>query len=175
MCIEETVEELEKYLADPAKGLPEEIFLLVTRLTPMVNVDLWIRDATGRILFTWRNDVHHGQGWHIPGGIIRFHETIRARITAVASGELNSTVRVIGEPLAMNEFIVPGQRNRSHFLAFLYLCELTAPLPESLKYREGEPVRGQYAWFDNIPEKLLPAHEPYRPLFERHFSAREIK
>ena len=64
---------IESTINDPQEGLPEVVFLFVTRHTPMINVDLLIRDAEGRVLLTWRDDGYeHSPGWHIPGGIIRY-------------------------------------------------------------------------------------------------------
>ena len=41
------IDAVESRIDDPHRGLPEEVFLFVTRLTPMVNVDLLIRDTSG--------------------------------------------------------------------------------------------------------------------------------
>ena len=66
---------LDSWALDPNGGLPEELFLFVSRLVPMVNVDLFISDDQGRVLLTWRDDEIFGAGWHIPGGMIRYKET----------------------------------------------------------------------------------------------------
>lgn len=83
MNLDEAIAAFEAYCPDPRSGLPEVVFLLMTRLTPMVNVDLLIQDPTGRTLLTWWDDSYHGAGWHIPGGIIRLKETAAQRIAAV--------------------------------------------------------------------------------------------
>ena len=54
---------------DAAIGLPEELFLYVSSITPLVNVDLLIKDDRGRALLTWRDDSYYGPDWHVPGGI----------------------------------------------------------------------------------------------------------
>ena len=59
---------IESTLDDPHRGLPEELFLFVSRITPLVNVDLLIQDDRGHTLLTWRDDEFHGAGWHVPGG-----------------------------------------------------------------------------------------------------------
>ena len=61
-------------LPDSKLGLPDDIFYLVSRLTPMINVDLLIVNEQNEKLLTWREDQFYGPGWHIPGGIIRFKE-----------------------------------------------------------------------------------------------------
>src|SRR6185295_12919473 len=79
---------LEARAAEVRRDLPEDMFLLVSRLTPLVNVDLLIKDNQNRTLLTWRDDEYYGAGWHIPGGIIRFRETAADRVLAVGRGEL---------------------------------------------------------------------------------------
>ena len=57
------------------QDLPEELFRFISTISPLVNVDLLIKDDTNRTLLTWRDDEHYGAGWHVPGGIIRFKES----------------------------------------------------------------------------------------------------
>jgi|TARA_B110000902_G_C13811114_1_gene399867 hypothetical protein len=42
--INQLIDELEQIIRNPHSGLPKEVFLLATRITPMVNVDLLIRN-----------------------------------------------------------------------------------------------------------------------------------
>ena len=37
------IKNIEKKVKNPNKGLPEEIFLFLTRISPMINVDLLIK------------------------------------------------------------------------------------------------------------------------------------
>ena len=43
-------------------------------------------------LLAWRDDHLNGKGWHIPGGIIRFKESIKKRINEVAKNEIGTLV-----------------------------------------------------------------------------------
>ena len=147
---------------EPEWGLPEEVFLTLSRLTPMVNVDLLIRDASGRVLLSWREDSFYPAGWHIPGGIIRFREKIEHRIAEVARLELGGEVTTAGGLLCVHEFVEPVRRTRGHFISLLYGCVLqSGPSPE-LEFRGGVPRHGQWAWFRSCPENLLKVHEVYR-------------
>lgn len=38
MKISEAIQSIERQISDPHKGLPEDIFLFISRLTPLVNV-----------------------------------------------------------------------------------------------------------------------------------------
>ncbi len=161
--LKELIAQLESRIDNPSAGLAEEVFLLLTRLTPMINVDLLIGNDHGETLLTWREDELHGSGWHIPGGIIRFQETAAARIAQVALNELHTRVEAEPAPLHLSEFIRPGQRNRSHFYSLLYRCRLTTPLrPADHWDGRRPPQTGQYEWFAKAPENLLQAHIPYR-------------
>ena len=90
MNIRSLIDSLESIIENPSIGLPVDIFLFASRITPMVNVDLLIRNEQGQTLLTWREDDFYGPGWHVPGGIVRFKEPIADRISAVASGELGT-------------------------------------------------------------------------------------
>ncbi len=43
---------LENSVGNPNRGLPEEVFLLICKLTPLVNVDLLIRNHLEQTLLT---------------------------------------------------------------------------------------------------------------------------
>jgi len=156
------IAKVESSAPNPSKGLPEELFLFATRITPMLNVDLLIKDAAGRTLLTWREDGFWEPGWHIPGGIIRFKETAAERIRAVALSELGTEVAFAPAPLCVKEFIYPQFKNRGHFVSLLYRCELAGEPSEGLKHREGKPKHGFWAWHEGCPERLLEPHENYR-------------
>lgn len=84
----------------PEKGLGEELFLFVSSLVPIVNVDLLVFNSKGQFLLTRRNDSHCGNGWHVPGGCVRLKETFDERIREVANLELG-----------LSEFTYPNFRN----------------------------------------------------------------
>ena len=165
MELEDLIRRLETLVPEPRKGLPDEVFRLVSRLTPLVNVDLLIKDDGGRTLLTWRDDGLSPAGWHVPGGIIRFQETAATRIAAVARRELQAEVKFEPAPLAINELIDPAQRTRGHFISLLYRCRLTTPLPEGSRFLPGKPRRDAWMWHAACPEDLIPVHGIYRPFF----------
>ena len=70
------IEALDKLVPDAKAGLPEDIFLFVSRMTPMVNVDLLIQNEAGETLLAWRDDEYAGKGWHVPGGIVRYKKPL---------------------------------------------------------------------------------------------------
>ena len=90
--------------------MPESVFLFVSGITPLINVDLLIKDeqhvrsSLGAMT----------SGWHIPGGIIRYKESAADRVRAVAHTEL-------GADLARSDLRSridrPGTRPRSLLLS----------------------------------------------------------
>lgn len=147
-------------VGDARRGLPDPVFYLVSRLTPLVNVDLLIRDEAGRTLLTWREDAYYGAGWHIPGGIIRFKEAFGERIQAVAAGELGCSVTFDPVPLAVQQAMAEQRDDRGHFISLLFRCTLaTSPDPARQHAAEsGPPRHGAWAWHVGCPDNLLSVH-----------------
>lgn len=152
---------LERYIDAPGVGLPEEVFLFLSRITPLVNVDLLIQDNASRTLLTWRSDRFFGPGWHVPGGIIRHKEAAADRIHAVAGQELGVSVTFDPVPILVHEGIQPGWRDRGHTIALLYRCRLTSdPAPRS-RYNPQAPLPDQWQWHEHCPDDLIPEQKGY--------------
>ncbi len=162
MEIKKIIDLLESSIKNPSKGLPEEVFLFVSRITPIVNVDLLIKNKQNHTLLIWRDDGYCPPGWHIPGGIVRYKETLSDRIKAVAVAELGAKVNFKETPLAIQEVMLPSMKNRAHAISFLYECSLISPLDENLRYEKGIPKQGQWAWHDKCPNDIIVVHEMYR-------------
>ncbi len=165
--IKEAVKLLKSCVADPRVGLPEDLFLLVTQLTPMVNVDLLIQDKKRGTLLTWREDPYYEPGWHVPGGIVRLKEKMEERVRAVAQDELGATVTFDPIPIAVREVIRPDRETRGHFVSLLFRCTLTSPPQERYVYRSGDPMPGEWAWHAKCPENIIRVHEMYRGFIDR--------
>lgn len=166
MNLDEAIQTLECAIRNPTEGLPENIFRFVSGVTPLINVDLLIRNEQRQTLLAWREDGIHGNGWHVPGGIVRFRETRGCRVQAVAMNELGAQVTFADTPLAVTEYMHPTRRVRGHFLSFLYDCSLTSPPRANLQFAGGAPRAGQWAWHDRCPADLLGVHEVYRQFIE---------
>ena len=63
MELQKKIKVLEFLIKDPKKGLGEEIFLFVSRITPLINVDLLIKNEKGQTLLTWRDDIYYWRHW----------------------------------------------------------------------------------------------------------------
>ncbi|QER42859.1 NUDIX hydrolase [Thermodesulfobacterium sp. TA1] len=162
MTLKELIEKIESFIANPSEGLPEEIFLLISRITPLINVDLLIKNEKNETLLTWREDKYYGPGWHVPGGIIRYKEKIEERINKVALIELGAKVEFEAEPLCINEIIVE-RKERGHFISLLYKCKLLSPPSEKIKYKGfGRPKNGEWMWHKGCPKNLIKVHHIYK-------------
>ena len=169
-----TAEAIKELLKDirPENGLGQELFHLVSSLTPIVNVDLLVYNDQGQFLLTWRNDPHCGQGWHVPGGCIRFKETCEERIKKVAQKELCiSNICFDKAPIEVFEIIchehrdIKNQNERAHFITLVYKCY--APSDFSLdnqSVKKGEV--GYMQWFDHLPDNLLSIQSCYREIIK---------
>jgi len=162
MEIKKIINQLEAYVENLTTGLPEDVFLFVSRITPIINVDLLVKNEKNHTLLTWRHDGYFPAGWHIPGGIVRVKEPFAQRINAVAAGELGAKVNFKKEPLAVNEVILPSLTTRGHFISLLYKCTLISSLDKNLKFKKGIPKPGEWAWHDKCPDNIISFHEMYR-------------
>jgi ADP-ribose pyrophosphatase YjhB (NUDIX family) len=158
--------DLESLVSAPERCLPEELLLLVSRLTPLVNADLLIQDSDGRTLLTWRHDQFYGPGWHIPGGIIRYKEKALDRLHAIALQELVAKVESEATPLLVREYIDPHIRERGHFISLLYRCRLLTPLDPARRYVPQDPQPDQWKWHERCPANLIAQQLEYRTYFK---------
>lgn len=155
-----------EHVEDARDSLPIDVFYFVSQLTPLINVDLLIKNKKGQVLLTWRDDRFYGPAWHIPGGIIRFKEKIEDRIHQVASLELGATVNFSSEPIHIRGLINQERDIRGHFISMLYLCELTSNPVDGKSFKAGQPKQGEWAWHDKAPDNLLKVHESFRKFID---------
>ena len=164
MKINKIIEQLEALILDPKSGLPKEVFHLISRLTPLVNVDLLIKDKNNRTLLAWRDDQFAGKGWHIPGGIVRYKETLETRISKVAENEIGASLNFNSVPIAMNQVLCKHQ-TRGHFISFLYECWFDSPfVPTNNTLSPDDP--GYLQWHNHCPENMVKVHEMYRSFID---------
>ena len=154
---------LETAIDDPRRGLPEEVFRFVSRITPLPNVDLLIQDRDRGTLLTWREDELFGTGWHLPGGVIRYKETAEQRVRACARAELGADVAPESAPLAVTEGIA-DRRTRGHHIALLYRCRLLGG-PDPSRRAGTRPEPGRWQWHSRCPADLLELQRPYAKYF----------
>jgi len=156
---------LEK-IPDKSIGLPEEIFYFISQLTPLVNVDLLIKNDKGQTLLTWREDSYYGPAWHIPGGIVRFKETFETRLHKVAENELKASIGFNPVPLTVQQKFNSERDIRGHFISILFQCWLTSDPDPAMQSLADPVLNGQWRWHDGSPVNLLSVHESFRPYID---------
>ncbi len=170
--INELNQYLKKLQIDPQKGLGEELFLFVSSLTPIVNVDLLMYNESGQFLLTKRNDPHCGLGWHVPGGCVRFKETFEDRIKKVAKNELGiKDFTYEKEPIKVFEIFwkegrqIDNQNERAHFVTLVYRCKVDKNYVIDNKGLTEEDA-GFIKWFEKLPDDFLSIQDCYREIIE---------
>ena len=152
---------------DASSGLGEHLFHAISRLTPMVNVDLLVQktfQGKRHTLLSWREDDFY-IGWHFPGGIVRFKEKLLDRIIKVSEDELSSEVIRSEGPLAINEITNPERDVRGHFISFLYSVELSRYPQIQVSDSDETLLKDTFRWFVSPPPDLLKQHFMYRGFF----------
>lgn len=169
MNLTDAINIIKNNVNDPAKGLPQDVFLLLSSMTPLVNVDLLIKDENGRTLLAWRDDLHSSTGWHIPGGIIRYRETLETRLQKVAQTEIGvDSIKYHPKHIEVNEFIHFEREERCHFISFLYECYLPSDFIPKNKSKDLYP--GYLQWHDTCPSNIIKYHRQ----FSEHINNKRI-
>ena len=163
---------LQQHNIDPRSGLGKELFLFVSSLTPIVNVDLLVYNKQGQFLLTRRDDPYCGRGWHVPGGCIRFKESSEERVRLVAKNELGIThISFDQTPIKIFEIIdnrhrpIANQNERAHFITLVYKCRVDSSyLINNGELKEDDV--GFIKWFDKLPEDLISIQNCYRQILK---------
>ncbi len=160
--INKSINILEKFVNDPKKGLPTNIFYFIGRMTPYINIDILINSKIYGTLLTWREDPHTGNGWHIPGGIVRFKEKIEKRIFEVGKTELGINVSKFKGPIEINQMI-NKKKERSHFISLLYSVEPSGKELQKILIicKKNKKIK----FFKKPPNNLLKSHTVYKKYF----------
>ena len=160
-------EEMEHKGLAPETGLGEEMFLFASTLMPVVNVDLLVRNSKGEFLLSWRDDPRCGTGWHIPGGCIRFRESVSERAQKTALREFGHPVALASDVLHVFEIFasdnrpITNQNERAHFMTLV----ITGNMPDDfcIEKQSASPGEAGYLqWFAELPDNLLSVQDCYK-------------
>ncbi len=170
--LQHAVESLRCAHVDGRQGLPETLFLLVSSLVPLPNVDLLITDKAGRLLLARRNDRFFGTSWHIPGGCMRYGETLEHCLQRTARREIGCEVLFERDPVAVRSVFrgpnpdLPHPNERGHNIAVLYRCALPDSfLPDNGRLDEADD--GYLQWFSSLPRDFMEIQHVYDDVLKR--------
>jgi colanic acid biosynthesis protein WcaH len=134
--------------------LKKEDFVQIVRHTPLVSIDLVVRDADGKVLLGLRKNEPARNFWFVPGGRIRKDETLEAAFDRLCREELGLSLKM-GEAkfLGVFEHLYPANFAAepgfgTHYVVLAYQLVLRNGL--------GTPPaeqHDQYEWFH--PKTLL--------------------
>jgi colanic acid biosynthesis protein WcaH len=134
--------------------LPPDVLIEVIHYTPLVSIDLVVRDQEERVLVGWRSNRPAQNCWFVPGGRICKDERIAEAFRRISKNELGLTLeqrdaRFLGVYEHLYEDNFAGRAGfGTHYIVLGYEIHLSAPLP-SLPDEQHE----QYRWF-SVPDLL---------------------
>jgi colanic acid biosynthesis protein WcaH len=111
-----------------AAGMTDEQFLHIVSATPLVSIDLVVRDETGRVLLGQRLNRPAPGSWFVPGGRIRTNERVAEalrRISERALGVVIPEARLVGgadQVYPGNVLGAPGVD--THYVVLEFLTEM---------------------------------------------------
>ena len=125
--------------------LSREIFLTVVANTPLVAIDLLVRDPEGRLLVGLRTNPPAKGYWFAPGGRIRKGETLDAAFARITEAELGRAFqrRDAGTPSVHEHFYVEdftGGSAGTHYVVLAHVLHvdpstLDLPVDQHSGYR----------------------------------------
>lgn len=138
-----------------AKYLSDEEYRHIYNQVTRYCVDMVIKNDKGEILLTRRDIPPFRNHWHLPGGGVKFKETIAAAIQRIAKRELGVEVRVIRE-IGTCEHIDDDidEHNPRHTVSTVYEAE-----PVGVPAHNSEAAEMNY--FSKMPAPMQPYHEAF--------------
>ena len=151
----------------PINGLGKRLFLIVSQLTPICNVELVIKNNLNKILLIYRDDEFYGPGWHLPGGIIRFRENVKSRIFVTLGKELKIKKGDLKnlKLISCYEIINSKRILRSHFLSLVYLVKLSRRSNNFPFFDKDKVYRhGDIAYHNKCPNNIIKEHIRFKKI-----------
>jgi colanic acid biosynthesis protein WcaH len=140
--------------------LPQHLFDYISTITPLVNVELILKDCTPSIVLSWRDDGLYGPGWHLPGGIVRHKESLLSRVREVARLECGITKIQTCNLIQINQIMNPHRDLRGHFISFVFGVTTANQFIQT----SPELVDGAVCSFTKVPVNLIDQHQRYHGL-----------
>lgn len=122
---------------------PYPVFRALCKSVPMVAVNVAVMPDNRRLLLTYREDEFY-KGWHIPGSILRYRESLADVFERIGRQELKMKIR---RPRFINYFI--ERSARGHELVLLFAVRTA-----------GAPKVGRYFSLKRPPKDLLREQTP---------------
>lgn len=128
--------------------LPIESFKQVVQNTPLVSIDLVVKNAIGQVLLGMRQNAPAKGYWFVPGGRILKDESVSVAFERLVAAELGvdmhfSAAKFHGvyEHLYNDAFV--GETISTHYVVLAYQIEIDVALSDL-----PEAQHSDYRWFD---------------------------
>ncbi len=140
--------------------LEPEIFKTVVKHTPLVSIDLIVRDASERVLLGMRTNRPARDSWFVPGGRIDKDEAIEAAFSRLVKDELGvlssfHEARFLGVYQHFYDDNFSGTEFSTHYVVLAYELHLDLAL-DDLPCEQ----HSLYCWLD--VDELLAADEVHQ-------------
>ena len=164
--IHEAIQILRCAELDGRNGLPEELFLAISGLVPLPNVDLLILNQKKQLLLSRRCDAFFEKSWHIPGGCMRYGESFEHCIQKTALREIGTELTFDPEPVAVRNVFrgantaLEHPNERGHNVAILFCCWV----PDTFQINnsgKSEDEDGYLRWFNTLPSDFMKIQHVY--------------
>jgi ADP-ribose pyrophosphatase YjhB (NUDIX family) len=109
----------------------------------------------GGIILAYRTLPSYKDMWHLPGGTVRYKETIEQAVNRVAQDELHMSVQMV-RPLGYMEF--PSEEKERGFgsaVSIPIIC-----LPHSTEFQVGEGA-SEARVFTELPDAMIPEQKVF--------------
>jgi colanic acid biosynthesis protein WcaH len=148
--------------------LTDEEFLSVIDRTPLVSIDLVMRDFQGRLLLGLRTNEPAKGSWFVPGGRIRKGETLDDAFARITADELGVPLLLSGASLfgafthQYETNFISAANVSTHYVVLAY--ELITPsLPVALPFAQHAEFRW---WSEDDAIRSETVHPNNLPYFE---------
>lgn len=134
--------------------LSNEDYDFIYSKVPRICVDLLIKNKENQVLLTKRRIEPYIGHWHLPGGRIKFRESINDAIIRIAKSELGISITDVGKIIGVCEFTEEYQKNQPrHSISMVH---------EIILYNYDElSSQDEYEWFSSLPEPIIPSHKNF--------------
>ncbi len=145
--------------------LQPDTFAQVVELTPLVSLDLVLRDSERRILVGYRNNRPAQGTWFVPGGRVGKNETRAAAWSRITLSELGTRSLTFERArfLDVYEHLYPdnfaGRPDfGTHYVVLAYEIEVD---PAELHLRQADAQHGGFLWLSEAELVQRPDVHPY--------------
>ncbi len=136
--------------------IPDEDYAFIYNRVPRACVDLAIRNESGALLLCLRDIEPHKGLWHLPGGGIKFKETIAEAANRISRKEFGVEVKIlrtIGVCEVMNDDLASDKPR--HSISVVVEAQIVTGVPQAT----DETVEARY--FTELPVEMNPYHQEF--------------